>query len=701
MLLGYTALSALLKMSHRKDSMISAFVLLMMATGARAIECGKDDNPCKIQLVVDPRLTMMDGSRRVMPSNGGLRYYNETVPILDTSVLDRVLTADGVYARLVISVNGQFPGPELIMYEDQNVEVSVTNELHTDSVTVHFHGIHQRNTPWMDGVAYITQCPILPGATFTYKFKASPAGTHWYHSHIGDQRSMGLYGPLIVKKRESPPNIIDKHIIIIQDWNHDMDPETAYQKMIYGIYNCDEKSTKCERYQETGTIDGALFSRFELHTGLINGRGRYHYGPRLQDHNGAPLTRFEVDANMTYRLRVISATTLYPFRVYVAGHPITIIASDGRDLKPIPVDSFVIQSGERYDFYLETNQQVGDYMIVAESLEVNKNSMHIAEAILRYSRPADDSTNNKLVSSERTCSKLQPCLIFNCPYRYYPANQYRNCSTYNFASGIEDDKDRDEILKEKQIKQFFLNFAFPGEAGNTPGSVNGRQFVSPKVSALTQPSQVHAACSDLGDKCGADKICSCTYTIDISEGDIVELILFNMGKGRGWSHPVHIHGHSVYVLAYGFPQYDTATGMIREDSDDIECEDDYCNVAKWRGRQKRQTNVQRNSTKRIPPLKDTLIVPSGGYVITRFKADNPGVWFLHCHIDLHNTNGMAMAINESFSKHPKPPAGFPVCGDYTDFKLPPVSGAEGPLLSLETVLVLVLMGADKLMPWSY
>ncbi|XP_046357706.2 laccase-2-like [Haliotis rufescens] len=678
-------------------NIVSVFILLMMAFGARTFECGENDDPCKIQLPVEPRLTMMDGSRRVMPTNGGLRYYDETKPIRDPAVLNSVLTTDGVYARLVISVNGTFPGPELIM-EDQNVELSVTNELHTDSITVHLHGIHQRKTPWMDGVAYITQCPILPGSTFTYKFKASPAGTHWYHAHIGDQRSMGLYGPLIVKKRELQPNIIDKHIIIIQDWNHDMDPETAYQKMIHGIYNCDEKSTICERYKETQTLDGALFSRFELHSGLINGRGRYHYGSGPQEHNGAPLTRFEVVANETYRFRVISAATLYPFRVYVAGHPITIIASDGRGLKPMPVDSFVIQTGERYDFYLETNQEIGDYMIVAESLEVNKTSMHIAEAILSYVRDVNDSSNNALISNERTCSAIQPCLIFNCPYRYYPAGQYRNCTTYNYASGTEDDKDRDEILKAKQVKQFFLNFAFPGEPGNTPGSVNGRQFVSPKVSALTQPSRVHSACSDLGDKCGADKICSCMYTIDISEGDIVELIFFNMGKGRGWSHPIHIHGHSVYVLAYGFPQYDTTTGKYLADNDNVECEDDYCNVAKWRGRQKRQIYSQQSSTKRIPPLKDTMIVPSGGYVITRFKADNPGVWFLHCHIDLHNTNGMAMAVNESFSKHPKPPQGFPVCGDYTDFKLPPVSGAKASRLSLKTVIALLLLSLDKVVP---
>ena len=41
----------------------------------------------------------------------------------------------------------------------------------SEAVTLHFHGQHQRGTGYADGVANITQCPILPGQTFTHKFK--------------------------------------------------------------------------------------------------------------------------------------------------------------------------------------------------------------------------------------------------------------------------------------------------------------------------------------------------------------------------------------------------------------------------------------------------------------------------------------------------------------------------------------------------
>ena len=51
----------------------------------------------------------------------------------------------------------------------------------------------------MDGVAHITQCPIVPYTNFTYSFKPDQVGTHWYHAHSRAQRTDGLFGALIIK----------------------------------------------------------------------------------------------------------------------------------------------------------------------------------------------------------------------------------------------------------------------------------------------------------------------------------------------------------------------------------------------------------------------------------------------------------------------------------------------------------------------
>ena len=76
-----------------------------------------------------------------------------------------------------------------------------------EGTSIHWHGIYQKDTPWMDGTAYVSQCLIQPHQTFTYRFKADPPGTHWYHSHVATQRADGLFGLFIVHKSTPQVNI--------------------------------------------------------------------------------------------------------------------------------------------------------------------------------------------------------------------------------------------------------------------------------------------------------------------------------------------------------------------------------------------------------------------------------------------------------------------------------------------------------------
>ena len=70
-----------------------------------------------------------------------------------------------------------------------------------------------------------------------------------------------------------------------------------------------------------------------------------------------------------------------------------------------------------------------------------------------------------------------------------------------------------------------------------------------------------------------------------------------------------------------------------------------------------------------PPLKDTVTIPSGGYTIIRFIADNPGVWLLHCHVEFHSESGMSLLIRVNDPKNSiliKKPKNWPICGDYVN-----------------------------------
>ena len=44
----------------------------------------------------------------------------------------------------------------------------------------------------------LSQRQIQPGASFTYKWKATEAGAYWYHAHERGQLDDGLYGPIVI-----------------------------------------------------------------------------------------------------------------------------------------------------------------------------------------------------------------------------------------------------------------------------------------------------------------------------------------------------------------------------------------------------------------------------------------------------------------------------------------------------------------------
>jgi FtsP/CotA-like multicopper oxidase with cupredoxin domain len=114
--------------------------------------------------------------------------------------------------------NGMIPGPEIRITEGDKVRVVVTNHM-TQSTAVHFHGVILPNN--MDGVPFITQDPIKPGASFNYEFTAVNPGSHMYHSHhnAAEQVTKGLMGPFIIepKDKSSEPKVDAEYTLVLND----------------------------------------------------------------------------------------------------------------------------------------------------------------------------------------------------------------------------------------------------------------------------------------------------------------------------------------------------------------------------------------------------------------------------------------------------------------------------------------------------
>jgi FtsP/CotA-like multicopper oxidase with cupredoxin domain len=128
-----------------------------------------------------------------------------------------------------MTINRQIPGPQIHVCKNDVIVVDVTNAMAGTAATIHWHGLHQRETPWMDGVPYVTQCPIQFGTTFRYHFYATEPGTQFYHSHTGHHKVNGHYGGLVIRqpKIDDPhadlfTQDLKEHLIVISDWmDHD------------------------------------------------------------------------------------------------------------------------------------------------------------------------------------------------------------------------------------------------------------------------------------------------------------------------------------------------------------------------------------------------------------------------------------------------------------------------------------------------
>lgn len=104
-----------------------------------------------------------------------VRMYNWTI-------VDKDGNPDGVYKPMMM-INGQFPGPMMEVNEGDTVIVNVKNSA-KNATGIHWHGLLQNGTNFMDGVGGVTQCPIAPGGSFQYNFTvAGQQGTCEFLSH--------------------------------------------------------------------------------------------------------------------------------------------------------------------------------------------------------------------------------------------------------------------------------------------------------------------------------------------------------------------------------------------------------------------------------------------------------------------------------------------------------------------------------------
>lgn len=243
------------------------------------------------------------------------------------------------YHRPVIGINGKWPCPPIYANAGDTVVVNMKNGLGNQTTGLHFHGINQIDTNFMDGASMVNSCPVVPGSSMTYSFLADEPGTYWYHSHNMAQYPDGLRGPLIIRDPEDPwDGQYDNEVILtVSDWYHQQ-TLTLVQNML--VASNDQW-------------------RPPLPDGMIVNEGLN--------------TDIGLNVGTTTRVRILNFGALTAFMLHFSGRTMDVIMSDGSYVQRETINQLRIAPGQRYDILVSaTGKDKGKNIPYLVGMDLNR-----------------------------------------------------------------------------------------------------------------------------------------------------------------------------------------------------------------------------------------------------------------------------------------------------------------------------------------
>ncbi|KAF8038156.1 hypothetical protein BT93_B0884 [Corymbia citriodora subsp. variegata] len=531
-------------------------------------------------------------------------YLDKPVPYDVISSYKEINVTRNCTTNTILVVNDSLPGPTIQARKGDLVYVKVHNQ-GLYGVTLHWHGVKQPRNPWSDGPEYITQCAIPPRTNFTYEVNLIDLeGTVWWHAHNEWTRST-VYGAIVILPREGssfPFATPDgEHLAVLGSW---YDEGTSLNKAL-------EMDLAAGGY----TLPRA--------TGyMINGQ----YGDFVPCSNETT-PHFSIDYGKTYLFRIVNAVVGSEMFISIADHNMTLVGMDGAYTKPIVVSYLMIEPGQTMDVLVMANQSPGRYYLAAlrfstEDIDFTNFVHEVPTAIIQYkgnfsltSPPTSFRQQLRSLASEEHPVDV-PCNVTTrmfitvslnhvaCPDDSCYYGDYKIASTLNNISWEDPSVDVLQAYYRNISGVYTTDFPdlppvmynFTGDDLST-SLAEAAQGTSLKVLNYNETVEIVFQGTNLLDESG--------------------------------NHPMHIHGYSFYVIGVGLGNFDNETDPQMYNLVD-------------------------------PPEVNTVGVPKKGWAAIRFRANNPGVWYWHCHIDRHMSWGMNAAFivkngdTEETSMRPSP-----------------------------------------------
>ncbi|CAM0944163.1 unnamed protein product [Alopecurus aequalis] len=532
------------------------------------------------------------------------------------------------HEKSILTVNGQFPGPTIFARKGDVVVVNVYNQ-GDKNITIHWHGVDQPRNPWSDGPNYITQCPIQPGGNLTYTVLLSEEeGTLWWHAHSDYDRTT-VHGAIVIhpkvgttfpfKKphKELPP------IILSEWWSADVNLLLEESRRTGGEVSI----------SDANTINGQPGDLFPC------------------SKNGT--FKAQVESGKTYLVRIINAGLANDLFFGIAGHRLTVVGTDARYTKPFTVDQILISPGQTMDALLVADRVAngssnGRYYMAARTLASNLGIGYdntTATAILEYT---DAPPAARAIKPD--FPNLPAIGDVNAGIAY--TAQLRSLGSKDHPIDVPTDVDEHMLITiaVNVLPCTTGNGTCKGPLNNRfAASLNNVSFHLPSVDILdAYYSSVRGVYeTDFPDMPPFLFNFTDSFTPEhwgtkqgtkvkvVEYGTVVEVVFQDTGILGAENHPMHLHGFNFYVVGRGLGNYNQTTDPATYNLID-------------------------------PPFQNTVTVPKAGWAAVRFRAANPGVWFMHCHFERHAEWGMDTVFIVKDGKTPEAkmmmrPSGMPKC----------------------------------------
>ncbi|KAF1982892.1 multicopper oxidase [Aulographum hederae CBS 113979] len=327
---------------------------------------------------------------------------------------------------------------------------------------------------------------------------------------------------------------------------------------------------------------------------------------------------FNFKPGRKYLLRMVNVGAVATQSFTIQDHTMTVVGIDGIEVKPVVTSSISLNVGQRYTVIVQSKLNPLSSFRYAVKMSPDM-----------FTGPAPASLQLTVQGVVKYVSKLLG-LILDLIGSLLDTSTLSPSTTLDDFALVPRDGERLLTPVARTIHLFINQQNFPDIGSRI--QLGDQPYVESEYPSLFTALTTGATAAD-----------PVTYgpgivPFIVQYNDVIQI---NLTNPQPFPHPMHLHGHSFQVVARGPGLWDGGDADFPP----------------------------------VPMKRDVASVPAGGFVVLRFRADNPGVWLFHCHIEWHLASGMAVTFVEAPGELQRGqvvgPAGLALCAGNAEPKSKP------------------------------